>query len=66
METATFLLTIFSVTVIVYFALWNASQMAMSPIALWFLARHRVRHRRHVPPVVRCGAESRTERVRAR
>lgn len=40
-------LLVFSVTVIVYFALWNASQMAMSPIALAFLGRHRVRYRRH-------------------
>ena len=47
-ETATAALVGFSVAVIVYFALWNASQMAMSPIALLFLARHRVRHRRHV------------------
>ena len=40
-------LVVFSVTVILYFVLWNASQMAMSPIALLFLGRHRVRHRRH-------------------
>ena len=36
-ETATSALVAFSVAVIVYFALWNASQMAMSPIALLFL-----------------------------
>ena len=47
-ETATAGLIGFSVAVIVYFALWNASQMAMSPIALLFLTRHGVRHRRHV------------------
>ena len=46
-ETASFALAAFSVVVIVYFVLWNASQMAMSPIALRFLSRHRVRHRRH-------------------
>jgi cellulose synthase/poly-beta-1,6-N-acetylglucosamine synthase-like glycosyltransferase len=47
-QTVTGALVVFSTAVIVYFALWNASQMAMSPIALLFLARHRVRHRRHV------------------
>jgi len=47
-EIARSVLLAFSVTVIVYFALWNASQMAMSPVAAWFLVRHRVRHRRHV------------------
>ena len=46
-ETASSALVVFSVVVIVYFVLWNASQMAMSPIALLFLSRHRVRHRRH-------------------
>jgi cellulose synthase/poly-beta-1,6-N-acetylglucosamine synthase-like glycosyltransferase len=45
---ATSALVAFSVTVIVYFALWSATQIAMSPIALLFLGRHRVRHRRHV------------------
>lgn len=41
-------LLVFSIVVIVYFVLWNASQMAMSPIALLFLSRYRVRQRRHV------------------
>jgi cellulose synthase/poly-beta-1,6-N-acetylglucosamine synthase-like glycosyltransferase len=51
-ETAVSALAVFSVAVIVYFALWNASQMAMSPIALLFLGRHRVRHRRHARALV--------------
>ena len=40
-------LAAFGLTVIGYFVLWNASQMAMSPIALLFLWRHRLRHRPH-------------------
>ena len=80
-ETASSVLVAFSVAVIVYFVLWNASQMAMSPIALLFLSRHRVRHRRHaralaarlaspplvsvIVPVVQRGAHDRRERARA-
>ena len=46
-ETASSALSIFSVVVIVYFVVWNVSQIAMSPIVTLFLVRHRVRHRRH-------------------
>ena len=44
-EAAASALAIFGLLAISYFVLWNASQMAMSPIAMVFLWRHRQRYR---------------------
>ena len=37
-------LAVFAVAVSGYFVLWNLSQMAMGPVASWFLWRHRQRY----------------------
>jgi cellulose synthase/poly-beta-1,6-N-acetylglucosamine synthase-like glycosyltransferase len=44
-EAGVSVVAVFSLVVFSYFVLWNASQMAMSPIALVFLWRHRQRYR---------------------